>query len=98
MSSGRKGRMRIVHQRCCALDVHKKSITACVLVWDGKQLIEERKKEFGTTKNATGPAALLADGLQSDGGSHGIGGSVLEAGVARDHGLDGHCRARAGHE
>lgn len=42
--------MRIVHQRCCALDVHKKSITACVLVWDGKELIEERKKEFGTYK------------------------------------------------
>jgi transposase len=42
--------MRIVHQRCCALDVHKKSITACVLVWDGEQAIEERKKEFGTTK------------------------------------------------
>lgn len=42
--------MRIVHQRCCALDVHKKSITACVLVWDGQELIEERKKEFGTFK------------------------------------------------
>ncbi len=46
--------MRIVHPRCCALDVHKKSITACVLVWDGKQLIEERKKEFGTTKRQLG--------------------------------------------
>jgi transposase len=46
--------MRIVHQRCCALDVHKKSITACVLVWDGQQLIEERKKEFGTTKKQLG--------------------------------------------
>lgn len=42
--------MRIVHQRCCALDVHKRSITACVLVWDGQELIEERKKEFGTIK------------------------------------------------
>ena len=42
--------MRIVHQRCSALDVHKNSVTACVLVWDGQELIEERKKEFGTTK------------------------------------------------
>ena len=42
--------MRIVHQRCGALDVHKKSVTACVLVWDGQQAVEERKKEFGTTK------------------------------------------------
>jgi len=39
--------MRIVHQRCCALDVHKNSITACVLVWDGQEAVEERKKEFG---------------------------------------------------
>lgn len=42
--------MRIVHQRCCALDVHKRSITACLLVWDGKEAVQERKKDFGTTK------------------------------------------------
>lgn len=42
--------MRIVHQRCCALDVHKKTIVACVLVWDGQEAIQERKREFGTTK------------------------------------------------
>ena len=42
--------MRIVHQRCCALDVHKKSITACVLVRDGEAAVQERKKEFGTTR------------------------------------------------
>lgn len=42
--------MRIVHQRCCALDVHKKSIVACVLVWDGEHAIEERRKEFGTAR------------------------------------------------
>jgi len=42
--------MRIIHQRCCGLDVHKKSVTACVLVWDGQTAVEERKQEFGTTK------------------------------------------------
>ena len=42
--------MRIVHQRCCALDVHKRSLTACLLVWDGKEAVQERKKDFGTTK------------------------------------------------
>ena len=46
--SSRKGRMRIVHQRCGALDLHKHSITACVLVWDGREAVEERKKECGT--------------------------------------------------
>jgi transposase len=39
-----------MHQRCCALDVHKKSIVACVLVWDGSQAAEERKKEFGIAR------------------------------------------------
>ena len=47
---GRKGTRRIIHQRCGALDVHKRSVTACLLVWDGKELIQERKKEFGTSK------------------------------------------------
>ena len=42
--------MRIIHQRCCGLDVHKSSVTACVLVWDGQEAVQERKKEFGTTK------------------------------------------------
>jgi transposase len=42
--------MRIVHQRCSALDVHKSILTACELVWDGQQLIEERRKDVGTTK------------------------------------------------
>lgn len=42
--------MRIIHQRCCALDVHKKVIVACVLVWDGKPAVEERRREFGTAK------------------------------------------------
>jgi hypothetical protein len=32
------------------LDVHKKTIVACVLVWDGKQAVKERKKEFETMR------------------------------------------------
>ena len=28
----------------------KKSITACVLVWDGEEAVQERKKEFGKTR------------------------------------------------
>jgi len=26
--------MQVVYSRCCGLDVHKKSVTACVLVLD----------------------------------------------------------------
>lgn len=30
--------MEIVHQRCCGLDVHKKSITACIITPQGKEV------------------------------------------------------------
>jgi transposase len=35
--------MDVVYDRCCGLDVHKKSITACVIVSKGKEI-----KTFGT--------------------------------------------------
>ncbi|WP_332635057.1 IS110 family transposase [Halalkalibacter flavus] len=35
--------MDVVYDRCCGLDVHKKSITACVIVTKGKEI-----KTFGT--------------------------------------------------
>jgi transposase len=42
--------MPVVYTRCCGLDVHKASITACVLVFDEKKNNnEERIKSFGTT-------------------------------------------------
>jgi len=40
--------MEVVYRRCCGLDVHKDSITACVLVLDGKGQREVRTKEFQT--------------------------------------------------
>jgi len=40
--------MQILYSRCCGIDVHKDSVTACVLIFgDGKEP-EVRKKEFGT--------------------------------------------------
>jgi transposase len=36
--------MQVVNQRCCGLDVHKSSVTACALVAEGKSL-----RTFGTT-------------------------------------------------
>jgi transposase len=39
--------MQVVYSRCCGLDVHKKSVTACVLVFDkGRRSV--RKKQFET--------------------------------------------------
>jgi hypothetical protein len=40
--------MQIVYRRCCGLDVHKKSLTACVLVLDQQGERQVRKKEFAT--------------------------------------------------
>ena len=34
----------------CVRRLQKKSITACVLVWDGEEAVQERKKEFGKTR------------------------------------------------
>jgi transposase len=40
--------MQVVYRRCCGLDVHKDSVTACVLVIDEQGRRDVRKKEFQT--------------------------------------------------
>ena len=40
--------MQVVYSRCCGLDVHKASVTACVLTFDDKGKRTVRKKEFRT--------------------------------------------------
>lgn len=40
--------MQVVYRRCCGLDVHKNSVTACVLVFHEGGSKEVRRKEFGT--------------------------------------------------
>ncbi|MGI6285055.1 IS110 family transposase [Neomoorella humiferrea] len=54
--------MRIVYQRCCGLDVHKKSITVCLLTPEGKEI-----KTFGTM---TGDILALIDWLKEKGCTH----------------------------
>src|SRR5580693_4208382 len=45
---GERSVMQILYSRCCGIDVHKDSVTACVLVYaDGKEP-EVRRKEFQT--------------------------------------------------
>lgn len=39
--------MRILHERCCGLDVHKASIAACALVMDKGKAVEQIRR-FGT--------------------------------------------------
>jgi transposase len=40
--------MQILYSRCCGIDVHKDSVTVCVLVYADGQEVQVRKKEFET--------------------------------------------------
>ena len=50
--------MQILYSRCCGIDVHKDSVTACVLVYSDSPEPEVRKKEFATHKKALGNLRL----------------------------------------
>lgn len=50
--------MQILYSRCCGIDVHKASVTACVLVYSGSPEPEVRKKEFSTHFKALGNLRL----------------------------------------
>jgi hypothetical protein len=54
--------MEIVHARCCGLDVHKKSVVACVLISESDGLIERQVRTF---KTMTADLLELADWLHS---------------------------------
>ena len=46
--------MQILYSRCCGIDVHKGSVTVCVLIYSGRPEPEIRKKEFATHFKALG--------------------------------------------
>jgi transposase len=46
--------MQILYSRCCGIDVHKDSVTVCVLIYSGQSEPEIRKKEFATHFKALG--------------------------------------------
>jgi transposase len=55
-----------MYECCCGLDVHKKSVTACLLKGSG----QHRKHEVRTFGTTTRELLLLADWLLSEGCSH----------------------------
>jgi transposase len=59
--------MEVLYQCCCGLDVHKKSITACVLWAEGKGKARKEKRRFGTF---TRELLQLADWLGACGVTH----------------------------
>ena len=59
--------MRIVYARCCGLDVHKKTITACVLRQEASGQEQQEIRRFGTM---TRDLLELADWLQDQQVTH----------------------------
>src|SRR5262245_6745953 len=62
----RRGRchMRIEYERCCGLDVHKKTVVVCLLVPDAKG---GRQKQTRTFSTMTAEILALADWLAQGG-------------------------------
>ncbi|BDG60321.1 IS110 family RNA-guided transposase [Caldinitratiruptor microaerophilus] len=54
--------MQVVYERCSGLDIHKKTVTACVITPEGKET-----RTFGTM---TGDLLMLGDWLESRGVTH----------------------------
>jgi transposase len=50
--------MQILYSRCCGIDVHKDSLTVCVLVYTGSSEPDIRKKEFATHWKSLGNLRL----------------------------------------
>jgi transposase len=50
--------MQILYSRCCGIDVHKDSVTVCVLVYSDSTEPDVRKKEFATHLKALGNLRL----------------------------------------
>ena len=58
--------MQVIYERCCGLDVHKRTITACLLKWLGSEWQKEIR-QFGTM---TKDLLALSDWLVSEGCTH----------------------------
>ena len=59
--------MQVVYRRCCGLDVHKKTVVACVLITREDGTVERQLRTFGTM---TGDLLALSDWLDRHGVTH----------------------------
>jgi hypothetical protein len=59
--------MQVVYERCCGLDVHKKTVVACLITPSGPG---ERHKEIRSFRTTTQELLRLADWLTEAGCSH----------------------------
>jgi transposase len=59
--------MDVVYERCCGLDVHKKSVVACVLTRDSNGTVHTAVRTFSTM---TADLLVLADWLTTHSVTH----------------------------
>src|SRR5438105_4104478 len=59
--------LRVVHPRCCGIDVHKQSVQACLLLSTPSGKVKQEQRTFGTvTEDLLG----LLDWLEANGCTH----------------------------
>ena len=54
--------MQVVHERCCGLDVHKKTVVACILITLAHGEVQRQTRTFSTM---TVGLLALSDWLES---------------------------------
>jgi transposase len=59
--------MQVLYERCCGLDVHKRSVVACLLVAQARGPVRSEVRTFGTM---TDDLLAMADWLQEAGCTH----------------------------
>ena len=62
-----EGTVEVVYPRCCGLDIHQKTVTACLLTVGPRG---ERQKELRTFETMTDDLLALADWLVTAGCTH----------------------------
>ena len=74
--------MKVVHPRCAGIDIHKESMTVCVIVdrQDGSAP-QYHKRKLATHMEGIRELMGLAGRMPGDGGGDGVNGRVLETGV-----------------
>lgn len=72
--------MRIIYERCCGLDIHKASITACALITE-KGEDSRRDTAFWDNDGGLAGTGRMAPAERNPTRGDGIDGCVVEAGV-----------------
>ena len=73
--------MQVVHERCCGLDVHKRTVVACVLTSSGREV-----RTFGTvTRELLRLADWLGEERVSSVALESTGASAPEGAGGRQH-------------